>query len=534
MRQTKLWTHLLLTALLGACASQPPAPTASPTVSPSAATSTLRLTDELAPTDESGPTQTATPVPSPTAEPPTVTPQAAAPSPTPPAAASPTAIQPTPTAAPVPSMPVAVPIGQVQVYPTTLTLATYGYEAAFQETEPDDAIYPYPRLVPEQVTPAEPKDYTAIVLENDYVALTLLPELGGRVYRWVDKATGRHLLYENPVIKPTGWGHRGWWLAAGGIEFAFPVEEHGLNEWRPWTYSISATGSIGSVTVSDVEDRTGMTVGATISLDAAHDYVVIEPWVKNDTESAQTLQYWINAMVTLGDNRVSDRTRLIFPTDRVIVHSTGDESLPGAWQPMTWPIYEGRDLSLYETWQNYLGFFAPQVTEGFVALYDEASDQGLVRTFTPGWPVGTKFFGPGTLPSWLWTDDDSTYIELWSGITPTFADTTTLAPGDTVGWSERWYPVHGMGSVTSATAEGAVALLPTETGVEIGCTVTAITAGTLTLWVQDEAIEAWDIELSPIEAFHTTWTRPEGSKGTLGLTLQDENGQMVVRTGDVP
>lgn len=88
-------------------------------------------------------------------------------------------------------------------------------------------------------------------------------------------------------------------------------------------------------------------------------------------------------MVTLGDNRVSGRTRLIFPTDQVIVHSTGDESLPGAWQPMTWPNYEGRDLGLYGTRQNYLGFFVPQVTEGFVALYDEAAHQGIVRQRCP-------------------------------------------------------------------------------------------------------------------------------------------------------
>ncbi len=87
---------------------------------------------------------------------------------------------------------------------------------------------------------------------------------------------------------------------------------------------------------------------------------------------------------------------------------------------------------------------------------------------------------------------------------------TPLAAGDSVGWSERWYPVHGTGSITSATAEAAVALVPTENGAEIECTVTAVTAGTLTLWVQDEAIEAWDIELTPIEAFCTTWTHPEG------------------------
>ncbi|MCJ7551240.1 MAG: hypothetical protein MUQ30_16320 [Anaerolineae bacterium] len=56
----------------------------------------------------------------------------------------------------------------------------------------------------------------------------------------------------------------------------------------------------------------------------------------------------------------------------------------------------------------------------------------------------------------------------------------------------------------------------------------------LPLWIQDEAMETWDIELTPVEAFHTTWTRPEGSGGPLGLTLQDENGQTLIRTGAAP
>jgi hypothetical protein len=150
-----------------------------------------------------------------------------------------------------------------------LTLATYGYEAAFLPTTPDDPVYPYPRLEHGSVSSPQPRSYRALVLENDYVALTILPELGGRIYRWVDKATGRRLLYENPVVKPTQWGYRGWWLAAGGIEWAFPVEEHGLNEWRPWHAGVQQTAEGIAITVSDTEDRTGMTVGATIALDAS-------------------------------------------------------------------------------------------------------------------------------------------------------------------------------------------------------------------------------------------------------------------------
>ncbi|MCZ7671376.1 MAG: DUF5107 domain-containing protein [Chloroflexi bacterium] len=66
------------------------------------------------------------------------------------------------------------------------------------------------------------RTFQAITLHNRYVSATVLPELGGRLYQFTDKMTGRQLLYNNPILKPTVWGHRGWWLASGGIEWAFP------------------------------------------------------------------------------------------------------------------------------------------------------------------------------------------------------------------------------------------------------------------------------------------------------------------------
>ncbi|MBN1811064.1 MAG: DUF5107 domain-containing protein, partial [Anaerolineae bacterium] len=379
-----------------------------------------------------------------------------------------------------------------------------------------------------------PKHYTAIILENDYVAITVLPELGGRLYRWVDKLTGRRLLYENPVVKPTAWGYRGWWLAAGGIEFAFPVEEHGLNEWRPWAYSVSQQQGAASVTVSDVEDRTGMTVGVRMTLEANSSALQLSPWVSNDTATVQSFQYWLNAMVTLGDNSVSGATRLIFPASRVIVHSTGDEALPDAWQVMDWPIHNGRDLSVYGNWAAYLGFFAPEITQGFAALYDTEADQGIVRAFQPGWPSGTKFFGPGTLSSSLWTDDGSTYVELWSGITPTFANTTTLGPGESVGWREEWYPVHGIGTVTGANADAAVAVTPTGDGVLVSCTTTRPLRGTLVLWVRGEDTAQWEVALPPGEPFRAKWAGQASVEAPLGLSLKDAAGETILSTGSVP
>lgn len=545
MQSQKRWISLCFVLWLVACATEP----SSSPVAPDPTETVAEITIPPGPTRTPSPTATTTltPIPTATRQPkPSITPTASLmpentppPSPTPTPEATATSAEPQPSAIdtappPAPNEPVTAPRGAVKITETTLTLATYGYEDALLPTAPDDPIYPYPRLDQEKVTQPVPQAYRAIVLENDYVAVIILPELGGRIYRWVDKSTGRSLLYENPVIKPTGWGYRGWWLAAGGIEFAFPVEEHGLNEWRPWQVSFRQTASEATVTVSDVEDQTGLTVGASITLGADSGAMQISPWVRNDTATSQSFQYWLNAMVTLGGNTVSGNTQIIVPADQVTVHSTGDESLPGEWQPMDWPVYSGRDLSRYGNWSNYLGFFVPAITDSFVALYDTDADQGIVRSFTPGRPSGTKFFGPSTLPAWLWTDDDSGYVELWSGITPSFAEMTTLAPGDSTGWSERWYPVHSIGTVTGANADAALALLPNEDTVEIGGATTSALNGTLTLWQAGTAVMDWEVTITPASPFKTSWTGATSGDDALGLTLTASGGKLVLQVGTAP
>lgn len=439
-----------------------------------------------------------------------------------------------PTSVVVTSLP-PPPVGAAapRVYETTITIPTYGYEAGFQPTNPDENIYPYPRLNFDLVSPPTPRTYQAVVLENGFVSITILPELGGRIYRWIDKATGRKLLYENPVIKPTTWGYRGWWLAAGGIEWAFPVEEHGLNEWRPWDYSTGSTAYGVSVTVSDVEDRTGMEVGATISLDSGHAYLVIQPWASNNTATAQPYQLWLNAMLALNNNTISSQTELIVPAGEVLIHSTGDGGLPVGGS-ISWPYYGGRDMSRYGSWQGWLGFFAPSVAYGFVGVYDHAIDQGIVRAYNPAWPAGTKFFGPGTLSPAIWTDDSSNYLELWSGATASFWANATLNPGDSVDWTEFWYPVHGLDGFNYANRNAALKLVDTGNGAEVGVAVSGGITGQVTLWVGGQQVANWPMTIYPGQAFRASWPRPVGLEGALGLRLEQTDGSIVAQTGLFP
>ena len=267
-------------------------------------------------------------------------------------------------------------------------------------------------------------------------------------------------------------------------------------------------------------------------LDGASPRVTFQPWVRNSTTAGQNFQFWLNAMLAFNNNSISGNTEIIIPAEKVIVHSTGDNRLPGEWAWMAWPVYNGIDLSLYNTWQGWLGFFAPQVTNGFTSVYDHHVEQGVVRIYNPGWPVGTKIFGPGTLPSYLWTDDNSSYIELWSGITATFAEEMTLSAGAQTGWTEYWYPVHDLGGVTAATSQGALMVKTGDGIVDIGALAAHGTAQSLTLWQNSVQVQTWDIYLAPGQAFRTQV--PLASSHNLGLSMVDAANNIMVQWGAVP
>ncbi len=430
---------------------------------------------------------------------------------------------------PLPALPAPQP---PKAYEIDLTLPTYDYARALQSTPPDDPVYPYPRLNFEQIGPPMPRAYKAIVLENSYTSITILPELGGRILRWIDKATGENLFYANPVIKPTRWGYRGWWLATGGMEWALPVEEHGLNEYRPWTYRIERGAGSVTVRVGDTESRTGLSVEVAITLDARHSYFTVRPVVSNPGGAAQTYQLWLNAMLSLGGNSVSGDTQFIVPTGQVTIHSTGDGSLGGAYQQVSWPVINGRDMSWYRNWNAWLGFFdSPNAHGGFIGAYDHDADLGVVRVYPVGVAFGAKVFGGRGIDPGVWTDDGSSYFELWGGLLPTFADYTTLAPGASIGWTERWFAVSGIGGFNFANANGAVRLTESDGRVTVALATTYRVTGTLVVWRGGQAIAWLPVAVAPGKPVMQTVDSPTG--GTLGVQLIDGAGNVVLQYGAV-
>ena len=127
--------------------------------------------------------------------------------------------------------------GVVKVWKETVKLPTY--EIGEEEKNPiflekrvyqgsSGVVYPYP-VVEKICDEKKEKEYKAYFLENEYLKIMILPELGGRVQMAYDKVKKRHFVYYNQVIKPALVGLTGPWIS-GGIEFNWP-QHH-----RPSTY----------------------------------------------------------------------------------------------------------------------------------------------------------------------------------------------------------------------------------------------------------------------------------------------------------
>lgn len=518
------------------------------TSSPSATATLMRKPEEagyglpatqrtVSPTATLSPTPVP-PAPTPTLPAPTITPTAIPPTPT--ATLPPPTITPT---FPVPTaqLPAAQPAAVVEpaaactaptVRETTLAINTFDYQSALVPTAPGDPVYPYPRLQADKVGPPTSKDYRAVVLENCYLQLTILPDLGGRIYRWIDKASGQNLFYQNPIIKPTGWGQRGWWLATGGMEWALPLDEHGLSEASPWNYTIRQANNLAAVSLNDTEEHSGLISEMTISLDGEHAYFNLTPRIVNPTNASISYKFWLNGMFSLGAPQPRSGTEFILPGNQVTIHSTADRALPGANQVISWPVYNGRNLNDYGTWTDYLGVFAaPTASADFMGAYNHTTNLGVARVFPHLVARGAKIFGPANLDPNLWTVDGSAYFELWGGLAPTFADTVNLNPGEWITWQEQWYAVNNIPGFNFANTEAALHLKPSNTTVQVAAASTYPIDGQLVLWRDGGEVTRWLVSVAPGRSFQDNFIPPTPlNGGAWGLTLIDKSGRTVAAT----
>ncbi|MEJ5198612.1 MAG: DUF5107 domain-containing protein [Anaerolineae bacterium] len=430
---------------------------------------------------------------------------------------------------------------------TQVTIPTYPYRTFLRPvadpTMGNYEVLTLDRAAYEAANPRPaPVSYTLLVLENRYLRISILPQLGGRIYEVIFKPTGNNELYRNPVIKPTGWGPpnppypagANWWLAAGGIEWGFPVEEHGYEWGKEWGYNTLRLPD-GGVQVSLVPrdfERPYATVNVILPPEAG--YFVIEPTIVNPTAAPARVKWWLNAMLAPGAaNAPGPELRFILPAQEVTVHSTADPTLPGPGGPMAWPVHASRDMSRLGNWGPYLGFFArPAARGGYMGVYDPAVEEGMVRIYPDSVARGAKFFAMGwsqPIGPDAYTDDRSGYVEMHGGLAPTFNDWYELPAGGRVSWAETWYPVADIGGVTAATAGGALYLAPEAAGLRVRLAPTRPVRGEARISVAGAAPIVGRVDISPAQPLDELIPLPAAAPaaGEVRVVVLDGQGNVV-------
>ncbi len=157
--------------------------------------------------------------------------------------------------------------GSVKVWQETITLPTW--TAGEEDANPmflekrvyqgsSGAVYPY-GVIDTLTGKREMRDYKAVWMENDFIRVMLLPELGGRIHRAYDKVQQRDFVYYNEVVKPALVGLLGPWIS-GGIEFNWP-QHHRPTTFMPVDFT-QQQGEHGEYTVwmGEVEPMRGLQV----------------------------------------------------------------------------------------------------------------------------------------------------------------------------------------------------------------------------------------------------------------------------------
>ena len=430
----------------------------------------------------------------------------------------------------------------VSVWQETVVIPTYGVGAP--DSNPmfldkrvyqgsSGAVYPYPIIDKVEDHPQD-QPWGAIFLENEFLKVMVLPQLGGRVQMALDKTNDYHFIYYNRVIKPALVGLAGPWIS-GGIEFNWP-QHHRPNTFGPVAHQIERheTGAC-TVWCSEI-DRMNRTKGMH-GLTLHPDWAVLEVKVKlyNRTSLPQTFLWWANPAIHVDDNHQS-----VFPSD---VHAVMDH---GKRDSISFPIAKGEyykidyspgtDISRYRNIPVPTSYMAYHSEYDFVGSYDHRRQAGMVHVcdhqISPGkkqWTWGHGDFGK------RWdrhlTDEDGPYIELMCGVyTDNQPDFSWLMPSEEKGFSQYFMPYKGVGMISNATTEAVVGMECKDREVQIRAYTTRIHRNAKCELVHGQELlfrEAFDgSPHSSFEAKHQLAT--EIPEHELLVRILDENGDELV------
>lgn len=419
----------------------------------------------------------------------------------------------------------------VRAWEGSITIPTYGWEedvnpkfwalegqVKLSTTVKGTIVYPY-AMQDHLSRTREDRTYKALFLENEFLKITCLPELGGRLHSVLDKTENKEVFHANRVIKPSMIAMRGAFIS-GGVEWNAGPQVHTVTIVSP-VNALIGTNPDGSayLQVSNLEMslRTRWTVRVTLHPGKA--YLDEEIRIANPTDAINPYYFWNCTAFPCREG-----TRFIYPMTLGTDHN--------GVKFFNWPVHEGKDLSWLKNYEIWASIFAVDCVFDFFGAYDVQADRGVVQVANhhelsgkKAWTWGTWDFGLVSQKNL--TDEDGPYIEVQSGPLPTQSDYGFLLPRQEVSWREWWYPVHGLGDgFEYATRDLAfqtsrkdkqleLRMIATDSFQDSHCTVTR----------QGKTLAEESFDLSPAKV--TVFQVPDAGDDPAQVILRNKKGQIL-------
>jgi tetratricopeptide (TPR) repeat protein len=338
-------------------------------------------------------------------------------------------------------------------------ITTYPYSDPDPVARPG-RVYPYFRFDGFTNQPAM-QNWKMVELENDFIRLAIMPEIGGKVWEAYEKSQNYPFVFTTRAVKFRDIALRGAWTT-GGLEFNFGDIGHATTASTPVDY-FTRTNPDGSVScfigATEWASRTTWRVEINLAPDKA--YFTTRSWWYNNTPVEQEFYHWINA----GFKAEGD-LEFVFPGTNYIGH--GGES-------NTWPNDSvGRNISFYAnnnfgSYKSYHIFGRPA---SFYGGYWHSDNMGFGR-YSPYYEkLGKKVWilglsQQGTRWENLLGDNDGLNVELQSGRLFNQASSGSMytpfkhvgfAPYSADTWTDLWFPVKHTRGLTNASPRGALNL----------------------------------------------------------------------------
>ncbi|MCU0455706.1 MAG: DUF5107 domain-containing protein [Bacteroidales bacterium] len=383
-------------------------------------------------------------------------------------------------------------------------------------------IYPYP-LYDNLTNVKGSRTYKMVYLENEYLKIGIMPEIGGRIFSAVDKTNNYDFIYRQHVVKPALIGLIGAWIS-GGLEWNIP-HHHRASTFIPvqWSREDHADGS-KTVWIGELEVRHRMRWAVGYTLRPGSSVLECSLRIVNRTPVVNTMLCFANIAVHTNENY-----QVIFPprTQWSTGHSKRSYN--------TWPVVNGTDVSWYKNNRSSASWFAVNYEDDFVAGYDYGKNAGIMSVADHNIVPGKKFFtwGVGSMWDQILTDDDGPYLEIMVGAySDNQPDYSWMQPFEERSFSVNIYPFRGISGTKNANLDAAVNLEVKDGKALFGFyTTRAFNNATAILKSRSGNLVAENISINPGKPYFKEISLPAGvSEHDLVASLTAEGRELISYT----